>query len=78
MINKQSGLFALSWKHTYPVAKGDSIMSKSYNDAPYADDLFSGIPGLTRARPLIDKVLPNVEYFRDINLSKGIRDGLQP
>jgi len=78
MINKQSGLFALSWQHSYPTLVGDSLISKSWNSAPYADDLFNGIPGLTIPRHLMDKSIPNVKYFREINLTKGIRNGFQP
>jgi hypothetical protein len=76
IINMQSRNFVLSWKKNDPYRKGDSIVSRTYNDAPYADDLLNGIPGLTIPRPLMDKALPNVAYFRNRNLSVGIRNAL--
>lgn len=75
MINVQSGEFYLHWKMIPVVHKGNSINSGIANDSDYADQLAKG-KKTTIARPLIQKVMPIVEFYRMRNLTRAIRDSL--
>lgn len=75
-INIQTGEFYLDWRWSVAVIKGDNMISYITNIAPYADKLAKGIPDLTIARPLIEKITPIVEYHRERNLMVAIRDAI--
>lgn len=77
MINIQSQTFVKSWVRHMPRIAGNNIVSGFTNTAPYADSLAKGIPGLTMPRPLMDRVIPVVEYWRIKNLARGIRNAIQ-
>lgn len=76
-INIQTGEFYLSWKWSAAKVNGDSLVSFVTNDAPYADKLEKGIPGLTIPRPLIEKLIPIVTFHRERNLMIALRDAIR-
>jgi hypothetical protein len=75
-INVQSGTFYLSWVIEKPKTNGDAMNSAIKNIAPYASRLEKGIPGLTMPRPIMEKVIQSVEYWRERNIIAEIGKSL--
>lgn len=76
-INVQSGLFISSWKIKNGTMDGNTLQTTLINIAPYSGKLEKGIRGLTVNRPLLMRLIPTVEYWRDRNLSIGVVNALR-
>ena len=75
LINMQSEEFIKSWVRHGPNIIGDTIESKLYNKAPYAKFLAEGTNKMIQ-RPIMVKILRNLEYKRMQNLKRALKHGL--
>lgn len=74
-INMQSYNFVLSWRKNDPKRRGDEINSSVFNEAEYADILAKG-KNTTIPRPLIQRIMPVVDYWFLRNVLNGFRDAI--
>jgi hypothetical protein len=75
-INVQTGKFYMAWRQQRTRLQGNSLVSVLENPSTYSNRLALGITDKTIPRPLIPRIMPNVQFHRERNLMKGLRNAI--